>query len=173
MLTDTHCHLDFNKFDQDRESVIERARQAGVSRLLIPALDLESSRSAIQLAEAHQNVYAAVGFHPTDLNKFSEKAFQEVQQLASHTKVVAVGEIGIDYYWVKKREERVFQVEMLRRQLDWASSIDKPVIVHMREQADAWFGQASVDLLNILGEWHRELKTRDHPLSEKPGVLHS
>lgn len=173
MLTDTHCHLDFNKFDQDRESVIERALRAGVTRILVPALDHESSRSAFRLAEAHPNIYAAVGFHPTDLDKFSEKTLEEVQTLATHAKVVAIGEIGIDYYWVKEREERAFQLEVLRRQLDWATSIHKPVVVHMREEEDAWFGQASVDLLSILSEWHRELRAMKHPLAEKPGVLHS
>ncbi|HET6822855.1 MAG TPA: TatD family hydrolase [Anaerolineales bacterium] len=173
MLTDTHCHLDFNKFDQDRESVIERALRTGVTRILIPALDLESSRSAIELAETHLSIYAAVGFHPTDLDKFSEQTFEEVQKLASHAKVVAIGEIGIDYYWVKEHEERAFQLKVLRRQLAWAASVKKPVVVHMREEKDAWFGQASVDLLNILSEWHRELKAMNHPLAEKPGVLHS
>lgn len=173
MLTDTHCHLDFDKFDEDRQAVIQRATEAGVTRILIPALDLESSLSAIQLAEAYPNVYAAVGFHPTDLEKFSEKTFEEMKKLASHARVVAVGEIGIDYYWVKEREERAFQLEILRRQLSWAEAIYKPVVIHMREEEDAWFGQASVDLLRILSEWHRELRAKDHPLAERPGVLHS
>ena len=173
MLTDTHCHLDFDKFDEDRQAVIQRATAAGVTRILIPALELESSLSAIQLAEAYPNVYAAVGFHPTDLDKFSEKSFEEMKKLASHVRVVAIGEIGIDYYWVKEREERAFQLEILRRQLSWAESIHKPVVIHMREEEDAWFGQASVDLLRILTEWHRELSVKDHPLAEKPGVLHS
>src|SRR5690349_23732099 len=105
MLTDTHCHLDFNKFDEDRELVIRRATEAGIERILVPGLDLESSRAAIKLAEAFPNIYAAVGFHPTDLDKFSESAFDEIKHLVIHPKVVAVGEIGIDYYWVKEREE--------------------------------------------------------------------
>ena len=173
MLTDTHCHLDFNKFDEDRETVIQRAVEAGVSRILIPALEHESSLSAIRLAESHPPLFAAVGFHPTDLDKFSEQAFDEVKQLASHPKVVAIGEIGIDYYWVKEPEARAFQLEALQQQLTFAAAINKPVIIHMREQDDAWLGQASVDLLRILSEWHRELEAQDHPLAEKPGVLHS
>ena len=173
MLTDTHCHLDFNKFDEDRNLVLQRAVEAGVNRILIPALDMESSHAAVRLAEAQSNVYAAVGFHPTDLDKFSENAFNEVKQLATHPRVVAIGEIGIDYYWVKEREERAFQIEALRRQLTFAASINKPVVIHMREEEDRWFGQASIDLLNILREWHRDLRTANHPLSEKPGVLHS
>jgi len=173
MLTDTHCHLDFNKFDEDRESVIQRAMESGLERILIPGLDLESSQSAIELAESYPHIYAAVGFHPTDLDKFSEKAFDEIKILATHPRVVAVGEIGIDYYWVKEREARAFQIEILKRQLAFAESINKPVIIHMREEEDAWFGQASVDLLAILTEWQKNLQAQDHILTEKPGVLHS
>jgi TatD DNase family protein len=173
MLTDTHCHLDFNKFDADRESVIQRAMESGLERILIPGLDLESSQSAVKLAESYPQIYAAVGFHPTDLDKFSEKAFDEIKKLATHARVVAVGEIGIDYYWVKEHEERAFQIEVLRRQLAFAESVNKPVIIHMREEEDAWFGQASIDLLAILAEWHKNLQEQSHLLAEKPGVLHS
>ncbi len=173
MLTDTHCHLDFNKFDDDRDVVIQRSMETGIERILIPGLDLESSQAAIKLAESHPTIYAAVGFHPTDLDKFSENAFDEIKKLASHAKVVAVGEIGIDYYWVKKPDERAFQIEILRRQLAFAASVNNPVIIHMREEEDAWFGQASIDLLQILREWHKTLIVENHPLAEKPGVLHS
>ena len=173
MLTDTHCHLDFNKFDEDRTAVIQRAIEAGVKRILIPALDLKSSLSAIKLAESHSGLYAAVGFHPTDLENFSEESFKEVKSLVEHPKVVAVGEIGIDYYWVKDAKKRTFQREVLKKQLAFARSVDKPVVIHMREQNDDWFGQASVDLLEILSEWHKTLQTEKHPLAKKPGVLHS
>ena len=173
MLTDTHCHLDFNKFDEDRDAVLQRAVEAGVNRILIPALDYESSVSAINLAEAHPHLYAAVGFHPTDLDQFSIKAFEETKLLANHPKVLAIGEIGIDYYWVKEREQRAFQLEALQMQLAWAASIHKPVVIHMREEEDAWYAQASVDLIRILGEWHRELRATNNSLAEKPGVLHS
>jgi TatD DNase family protein len=173
MLTDTHCHLDFNKFDEDRLAVLQRASEAGVERILVPGLDLKSSWSAIQLAESHPHLYAAVGFHPTDLENFSEKAFEELKSLVDHPKVVAVGEIGIDYYWVKEAQKQALQREVLKKQLDFARSINKPVIIHMREENDAWFGQASVDLLAILSEWHKKLQAENHPLAEKPGVLHS
>jgi len=173
MLTDTHCHLDFNKFEEDREAVIQRALEAGVKRILIPGLDHESSQAAIKLAESHPNIFAAVGFHPTDLDKFSESAFDKIQQLVTHPKVLAIGEIGIDYYWVKEREERAFQIEVLRRQLAFAAAVNKPVIIHMREEGDVWFGQASIDLLQVLRAWHKTLAAENHPLAEKPGVLHS
>jgi TatD DNase family protein len=169
-LTDTHCHLDYNKFDSDRAEVIQRALDAGLIRMLVPGLHHRSSAEAVKLAESNPSVYAAVGFHPTDLDEFTEETFEEVKKLVPHPKVVAIGEIGIDYYWVKESEKRAFQREALKRQLDFAREINKPVILHMREEKDAWFGDASVDLLEILKEWHATLQS---PLSERPGVLHS
>jgi len=169
-LTDTHCHLDYNKFDSDRAEVIQRATDAGLVRMLVPGLDQTSSVAAVRLAESTSSVYAAVGFHPTDLDKFSEENFQKVKELASHPKVVAIGEIGLDYYWVKESDKRAFQREVLKQQLQFAKEINKPVIIHMREENDAWFGEASQDLLKILEDWQRDLRG---VLAERPGVLHS
>ena len=197
MLTDTHCHLDFDKFDPDRESVIQRAWDAGLNRILIPSLDLDSSHAAVRLADAHPNVFAAVGFHPTDLEKWRDSSIDELRALvlesssmrleppkqvsprrqgdapALQNKLVAIGEIGLDYYWVKEPEKRAFQHEVLKKQLQLAQDVNKPVVIHMREENDAWFGQASVDLLEILSDWHQQLETEAHPLIERPGVLHS
>src|SRR5512140_3193500 len=83
MLTDTHCHLDFNKFDEDREAVIQRALDAGLTRMLIPALNYESALAGIKLAEAHPNIFAAVGFHPTDLDTWDESSIEKLQKLLS------------------------------------------------------------------------------------------
>ena len=188
MLADTHCHLDFNKFDEDRDAVIQRAMEAGVTRVLIPALDYESSLSAVRLAASHSNLFAAIGFHPTELEKLKSDSIEQLRQLmlpASESsapygrgvqadgKIVAIGEIGLDYYWVKEPEKRTFQHTALRAQLKLAQEVNKPVILHMREENDEWFGQASIDLLQILSEWHRGLVTQNHKLAEKPGVLHS
>ena len=173
MLTDTHCHLDFEKFDEDRDAVIRRATEAGVGRILVPALDLESSRSAIALAEQESRVYAAVGFHPTDLGTFSEEAQDQLRRLSDHPKVVAIGEIGLDYYWVKEGAKRMDQHDALEKQLSLAGSLNKPVVIHMREEEDAWFGKASIDLMKILSGWCTTLKSTAHPLADKPGVLHS
>jgi TatD DNase family protein len=172
-LTDTHCHLDFNQFDPDREAVIARAEAAGLVRMLVPGLDLKSSKDAVRLAESNPRVFAAVGFHPIDLDKFSARDFDQVKELAQHPKMVAVGEIGLDYYWVKEAAKRAVQREALRRQLAFAEEIGKPVIIHMREENDAWFGGASIDLLEILTEWQSGLVTKSHPLAGLPGVLHS
>jgi TatD DNase family protein len=189
MLTDTHCHLDFNKFDDDRQAVLQRALDAGLTRILIPALDYNSALAGIELAEAYPNIFAAVGFHPTDLEKWDEEAVEKLKALTlPHPlpstlsgirparrggKVVAIGEIGLDYYWVKEPEKRAQQRDVLRQQLRLAQEVNKPVIIHMREENDAWFGKASVDLLEILAEWHQQLKAGSSPLVERPGVLHS
>jgi TatD DNase family protein len=187
MLTDTHCHLDFNKFDNDRDEVIQRAVEAGVTRILNPGLELESSLAAIKLAESHPNLYAAIGFHPTDLDKWSNSSIEKLRELIlphpnpspsgrgtqGEGKIVAIGEIGLDYYWIKESDKREQQCEVLKQQLKLAQEADKPAVIHMREENDAWFGQASIDLLEILGEWHKELRVENHPLAEKPGVLHS
>ncbi|MCX6059369.1 MAG: TatD family hydrolase [Chloroflexi bacterium] len=170
MLTDTHCHLDYNKFDIDRADVIARANDSGLIRMLVPGLNHKSSKEALRLAESNPSVYAAVGFHPTDLEEFSAQTFDEVKEIAGHPKVVAVGEIGIDYYWVKENEKHAIQREVLKQQLQFAKEINKPVIIHMREENDAWFGEASVDLMKILEEWQSSLQGS---LAEKPGVLHS
>jgi TatD DNase family protein len=174
MLTDTHCHLDFNKFDPDREAVIQRAIEMGVRRILIPALELKSSSAAIKLAGSHPNLFAAVGFHPTDLEQWNGSSIENLRRLAnSADKVVAIGEIGLDYYWVKEPDKRAQQREVLRQQLKLAQEVNKPAVIHMREEKDEWFGQASIDLLEILSDWHTQLRAENHPLAGRPGVLHS
>jgi TatD DNase family protein len=115
-----------------------------------------------------------VGFHPTDLAKWDDTAIENLRTLAqSDDKVVAIGEIGLDYYWIKEEDKRIIQREKLRQQLQLAQQLNKPVIIHMREENDRWFGQASTDLLHILSEWQSGLRAASDPLAERPGVLHS
>jgi len=174
MLTDTHCHLDLDKFDEDRNMVIQRAYEAGVERTLIPSMELKSCQSVIKLAESHPGLFAAVGFHPTELDTWNESSINDLRILAKSTdKIIAIGEIGLDYFWVKETGKQTQQREVLRRQLELAQDVNKPVVIHMREENDAWFGSASTDLLDILSEWHQKLQDQNHPLVEKPGVLHS
>ncbi len=172
-LTDTHCHLDFHKFNDDRAAVIQRARDAGLVRILVPGLDHKSSADAVRLAESDSIIYAAVGFHPTDIDKLNEDTFKKISELAAHKKVVAIGEIGLDYYWVKEKEKRAAQREELKRQLELAESVHKPAIIHLREENDAAQGECAEDLMKILEEWAARLKSRNEGLAETPGVLHS
>ncbi|MBI5567359.1 MAG: TatD family hydrolase [Chloroflexi bacterium] len=133
VLVDTHCHLDWNAFDEDRDEVIRRAIDGGVTRLLTIGVDVPSSRRAIGLAEQYTAVYAAVGVHPNDCADFDAAMLSEVRSLAQHDKVIAIGEIGLDYYWHKV--EHVVQARAFQAQLEVAGELGKPVIVHSREAA--------------------------------------
>ena len=131
MYFDTHAHYDDKAFDHDRHGLLARLNSEGVDYILDPGCELESSRAAIALAEHFDFVYAAVGFHPEELDRYSEEAFQQMEALASHPKCVAIGEIGLDYYWDAGHKEE--QKALFRRQIDLALQLNKPVIVHDRE----------------------------------------
>ncbi len=131
MLADTHCHLDLPQFDADREAVVQRAREAGVRRILVPGIDLASSRRAVALAERFAEVRAAVGVHPNSCGDFSDEALAELRHLAQHPKVDALGEIGVDLYWKTVPLER--QEAAFRAQLELAAEVGRPVIIHDRE----------------------------------------
>jgi TatD DNase family protein len=131
MLADTHCHLDLEHFDGDRSAVVERARDAGVRRILVPGIDLAACRRALALAEQYAEVYAAVGIHPNESEGFSGETVAALRDLARHPKVVAVGEIGVDLYW--KRVAVEAQERAFRDQLALADELGLPVIIHDRE----------------------------------------
>ena len=126
-MIDSHCHLDFPHFDEDRDEVLLRAVDAGVTALINPGADLESSRRAVALAERYDNVYAAVGVHPHDASTLGEQTLSELRQLAAHPQVVAIGEIGLDYY--RDLSPRAEQRTAFEAQLTLAADLDLPVII--------------------------------------------
>jgi TatD DNase family protein len=134
-LTDTHTHLDFPQFNDDRERVIERASTADVKAIINVGADLASSRAAVALAEAYSQVYAAVGVHPHDAKTLTKEVLEELRALASHTKVVAIGEIGLDFY--RDLSPRDKQRQAFQQQLALAREVGKPVIIHDREAHEA------------------------------------
>ena len=162
-IADTHCHLDLDDYDEDREQVVERALAFGVKKILNPGVDLPSSRAAIRLAERFPEVYAAVGLHPNEAKKFDQRSLDELRDLAQHPRVVAVGEIGLDYYrdWAPQG----LQLHVFRLQLGLAQELGLPVVVHNR--------QASEDILNELIGWHEKLVAQEARQADRPGVLHS
>lgn len=131
-LFDTHAHYDSNGFSADREAVLSALPAAGVELVVDPGCDLESSRAAIALAESYPWVYAAAGIHPSDCAGTGEAEFAALRALCSQEKVVAIGEIGLDYYW-KDNPPKEFQQMVFRRQMELAQELDLPVIVHDRE----------------------------------------
>ena len=138
-LIDTHCHLDFDQFGDDREAVVARAVEQGIAAIINPGVDLHSSQAAIALAERYEPVFAAVGIHPTSTDELDGPALRTLRELAQHPKVVAIGEIGLDYYWPEQPNRDwpcaspETQRAAFRRQLDLAAELELPVIIHDRE----------------------------------------
>ena len=164
-LVDSHCHLDVEQFDADRAAVVARARAAGLQMIVNPGIDLHHCRQAIALAEQYPEVYAAVGIHPNSSADFSAATLAEVRRLAQHPKVVAIGEIGLDYYWQQVAPAQ--QAYAFRSQLELAAELGLPVIIHNRD--------ATEDTVTMLDAWANDNATRHSPLATRPfwGVLHA
>lgn len=160
MLFDTHCHLNFKAFDGRVNEVIEKARKVGVTHIVIPGTDVETSNKAVEIAEKFDNVYAAVGIHPHHVyEKFKDQRskikveIQEIEKLLENKKVVAVGEVGVDRHIYRKTVYQAYQVdqelielqkEYLKAQIDLALKYDKSIIFHNRE--------AKTDFLGVIGK---------------------
>lgn len=143
MFADVHCHLSFPDFDADRQEIIREMTDAGVTLLVDPGIDAQTSRKSIELAAAHPMVYANVGLHPHEtIHPLPESIFDELALLASSPKVVAIGEIGLDYHYPDCNP--LLQQEAFRTMLRLADDLGLPVVIHCRE---AW-----EDLLTILEE---------------------
>lgn len=133
-LVDSHAHLDFEDFDEDRDDVLERAQDAGVKLILNVGFDLDSSQKAIELAEKYSLIFAAVGIHPHEAGKVPKGYIQKLEEMAGHPKVVAIGEIGLDFF--RDRSPRPVQREVFKEQLQLARKVNLPVIIHDREAHD-------------------------------------
>ncbi len=157
MIIDTHIHLDDKRYEEDLEEVIQRAKEGGVERFIIPGADPDTLKRAVSIAESHDDVYFAVGVHPYDLEKFDEAIFHNY---LPHPKCVAVGECGLDYFRLEGTEEekqavKEAQKEIFKAQIELAKEYKKPLIVHIRD--------ASLDSKTLLLE---------NNACEVGGVLH-
>ncbi len=168
MLIDTHCHLDFKDFDKDRDEAVKRAYDAGVQKIINVGCDMESSRRSIALAEKYDFIYASVGLHPHEANsqllkqlsKPHSDSWNELEKLAEHPKVKAIGECGLEYYGVrcqvlgvKEKQKNIF-----KKQIELAIKLNKPLIIHCRD--------AHNDVLDILKSYFLGRK------SKLNGVIH-
>jgi TatD DNase family protein len=149
MLFDTHAHYDDERFDADRDELLRSMPENGVGLILNPGCDVETSRKALSYARTYPHVYAAVGFHPENIEGMSDDAVEagltEIDVMAADPRVRAIGEIGLDYYWCKDPAERKRQQEVFRAQMRMAGRLDLPVIVHDRE--------AHLDCLTIVEQY--------------------
>ena len=159
-LFDTHCHIDFNHYDKDRAKVLQRAREAGVNRLVIPAVDADSIQRARRIVRDENNIWMAVGIHPNSTAAWSGHEIRNLREWAGEEKVVSIGEIGLDYF--RDRSPRDVQKRAFEQQLELAAELELPVIIHNRD--------ASEDVLPILENWVTGLPDS---LKNRPGVLHS
>lgn len=153
MLIDTHTHLDDARYDDDRETMITRAREAGVEALITIGCDLATSQAAVQLADRHSFVYASIGVHPHEVKHIDDGWYGEFRRLAHNRKVVAYGEIGLDYHYNHSPPKE--QRERFHEQIQLARELKLPVIIHTREAQD--------DTISIL---------REEKASEIGGVFH-
>lgn len=153
MLVDTHCHLDFDEFNPDRVAVIERAEKAGVRYFINVGSSLGGSRKSVKLASEHDSIFASLGIHPHHAGEVKEGALAEIEELAKNKKVVAIGEIGLDYFKSPSAPEK--QKEIFVKFIELSKKLELPLIIHNR--------QAHEDILDILE------RTYSPPLS---GVMH-
>ncbi|MCP9469390.1 MAG: TatD family hydrolase [Nitrospira sp.] len=153
MFFDTHTHLDDVRYDSDRDAVMARAREAGVEAFVTIGCDLSSSRAAVALADQYDSVYAAIGVHPHEVRHIADGWYDELLRLARHKKVVAYGEIGLDYHYNHSSPKE--QRDRFREQVQLARELKLPVIIHTRE--------AQEDTIAIL---------REERASEVGGVFH-
>ncbi|MHB9093755.1 MAG: TatD family hydrolase [Eubacteriales bacterium] len=153
MFFDSHAHLDDRKYDQDRHEMLMRAREQGVSNIINVGYDIPSSQRSAALAEKYDFVYAAVGIHPHDAADCGEDGLDKIRKMASHPKIVAVGEMGLDYY--RNLSPQDTQQQVFRQQIRLAVDLGKPIIVHDRE--------AHGDVMKIL---------KEEKADQARGVLH-
>jgi len=142
MLFDTHMHLNARQYEEDQEEVIQRATEAGVTTMVVVGFDDETIPLAIELAEKYDHIYAAVGWHPVDAIDCKPEHLDWLESLTKHPKVVALGEMGLDYHWDKSPKE--VQQEVFRKQIRLAKKLQMPIIIHNRE--------ATADVIRILQE---------------------
>lgn len=155
MIFDTHAHYDDEQFEQDREELLASMKDQNVGTIVNVSATLESCRRSIALAEKYPYIYAAVGIHPDEVGALNEETFTDMKALFGHKKVVAVGEIGLDYYWDNEPHE--VQKKWFVRQLELARELDLPVLIHSREAAS--------DTLYVMREYAKGLSGVIHCFS--------
>lgn len=163
MIFETHAHYDDDAFAEDREEVISSLLSANIGKIVNVGASIASTKSSLRLAEQYKNLYAAVGVHPSDVADLNEETYAWLREQTSHPKAVAVGEIGLDYYWDKESDVQARQREWFRRQLVLAADSGLPVIIHSRDAAED-----TMRILKEAGSW----EIRDASVQGLCGVIH-
>ncbi|TDL30436.1 TatD family deoxyribonuclease [Jeotgalibacillus sp. S-D1] len=153
MLFDTHVHLNADQFEDDVVEVINRAKENGIEWMTVVGFDRPTIKKAMELAETYEFIYASVGWHPVDAIDMTDEDLSWIEELASHPKVVAIGETGLDYYWDKS--PKAVQKEVFKKQIQLAKRVDLPIVIHNRD--------ATQDVVDIL---------REENASDVGGIMH-
>ena len=155
MIIDTHAHLYFPELADRIDEVIENALEAGVGKIIVPAVDLETAEKILGFSVKYDMVYAVLGFHPCDVQKLSEKDFQTLEQMLKENKVVGIGETGLDFYWDKTYKDK--QIDFFKRHLELSSKLNLPVVIHTRSSIH--------DAINIIKDSPYKCKGQFHCFS--------
>ena len=155
MIFETHAHYDDDRFEEDRHEILESLPEAGIGIVINSGASVESTRDTVELAKKYNHVYAAVGIHPSEIAELDEDYFEWMRQQTAWEKTVAIGEIGLDYYWDKEPEIQEKQRYWFGRQMELARETGLPIIVHSRD--------AAADTMQVM---------KEHRAEEIPGVIH-
>ncbi len=158
LIVDSHAHLNDEALINDIDNIMKNMDEYGVSMVLIPGWDIKSSIDAIEISNKNDEFYAAVGIHPENIDYLCLDDIEKIRELSNNKKVIAIGEIGLDYHYTKENKD--MQFEFFKRQLKLALELDLPVVIHMRDCTE--------DLLNIVKEFKKE-----NNLTEFRGIMHS
>ena len=169
MFIDSHAHITSEQFDKDRGETLQRAFDAGVEFIVNPGTDLEDCRRAVALAERHPQLYACVGFHPHDAKKASDEGLREIEELSKHPKVVAIGEIGLDFHY--DFSPRDVQEDIFKAQIEIAQRRNLPIVIHTRESNDETIRIVEQALSSDSG-WRSQLATPHSRYPAPKGVFH-
>ncbi|NMH67756.1 TatD family hydrolase [Bacillus sp. RO3] len=153
MLFDTHVHLNADQFEEDLDEVVSRAREAGVENMVVVGFDRPTIMRAMELIEQYEWLYASIGWHPVDAIDMKEEDLAWIEELSQHPKVVAIGEMGLDYHWDKSPKD--VQKEVFRQQIQLAKKVKLPIVIHNRD--------ATQDIVDIL---------REEGAEEVGGIMH-
>lgn len=151
-LFDSHSHYNDEKFDIDREQIIKEVYEAGITRTVCVGYNVEKSKFALEIANSHNFIFATCGISPNDIEDFSLENLREIEKIGKNKKIVAIGEIGLDYYWNKENKEK--QKELFIKQIEIANRLNKPIVIHTRD--------AYIDTIEIL---------KKHQVNKK-GIFH-
>ena len=149
---DSHSHYNDEKYDEDRDDLINDIYKEGITRTVCIGYNVEKSEFAVKIANDYSHIYASCGISPNDIEDFSEENLVKIEEIAKNEKIVAIGEIGLDYYWNKDNKEK--QKELFIKQIEIANKLEKPIVIHTRD--------AVMDTIEIL---------KEHPVKEK-GIFH-